>query len=223
MKTRLYIKIAVLCFLMSISIKAQHHQSQKTVKMNEVLAQLDTQLQEKRPDFYAQLQPPLTNKEIEILEEKYNVQLPEAIQQLYLWKNGQQPNNYKSFVNNSVFEPLEVVLETASELTSMIGYDFTIKNWWNKHWLPVFSNGDGSHICIDLNETFTNNKEQLIEFWKSDNDRVVTAPSLSVFLQQLAKYYEETPKEKFDGYFDISESLKPYRQKFIVNEPIKNE
>lgn len=190
--------------------------------MNEVLKQLDTQLQNNRPDFYAQLQPPLTLEAIKALEEKYNTILSTDIKQLYLWKNGQNSNNYKSFVNNSMFEPLEVVLKTASELSEMIGYDFTIKNWWNTHWLPIFSNGGGSYICFDTEGTFTNNKEQLIEFWKSDNDRNVIAPNLTTFLETLVDHYNTTPKDKFDGYFDISEGLKPYRQKFIVDEPIKN-
>lgn len=104
--------------------------------------------------------------------------LPGDLKTLYQWKNGQQQDCVGSFVTNSMFQPLEDVLKDNKVLTSMIGYDFEIENWWNAHWLPVFSNGGGSYICYDLKGVFTGESGQLVEFWKADNDRNVIAPDL---------------------------------------------
>ncbi|QKX06640.1 hypothetical protein HN014_17540 [Aquimarina sp. TRL1] len=103
----------------------------------------------------------------------------------------------------------------------MIGYDFTIENWWNEHWLPIFSNGGGSHICYDLKGIFTGEKGQLIEYWKSDDDRSVIAPGLSDFLHSLNQYYEKTALHDFDNYFDINEYITAWEKEFIVATPIR--
>ncbi len=189
-------------------------------EMKSELKQLDKNIKKKRPEYYYLLQKPLTEKEILELESKYNIKLPSDLKELYLWKNGQSQGNYKAFVNNAMFEPLEQVLLSRKELTDMIGYDFEIENWWNENWLPIFSNGGGSYICYDLKGVFTKVKGQLIEYWAKDNDRSVIAPNLIDFIKKLNQYYEETSKEEFDEYFDISESIVQWMKEFIVNKPI---
>ncbi len=190
-------------------------------EMKSKLKQLDKNIKKKRPEYYSLLQEPLTEKEISELELKYNIKLPSDLKELYLWKNGQSQENYEAFVNNAMFEPLEQVLLSSKELTQMIGYDFEIENWWNENWLPIFSNGGGSYICYDLKGVFTGEKGQLIEYWAKDNDRQVIAPNLIDFIKKLNQYYEETSKEEFDEYFDISESIVQWKKEFIVNKPIK--
>ncbi len=191
--------------------------------MKSEIDKLDINLKEKRPDYYNKLQKPLSEQEISTLEAKYNRVLPPDLKELYLWKNGQSQDCYQAFVNNSMFEPLEVVLSENQEFTEMIGYDFEIENWWNEHWLPIFSNGGGSYICYDLNGAFTGQKGQLVEYWKGDNDRPVIAPSLSDFLNSLNQYYKKTSEDDFDGYFDISESIIQWKKEFIVNKPIEKQ
>lgn len=188
--------------------------------MKNELQVLDKNIREKRPEYYAKLQDPLTARQIADLELKYKITLPNDVKQLYLWKNGQQYDNYAAFANNSMFEPLENVLNSGQELTGMIGYEFLFENWWNPSWLPLFSNGGGAYICYDREGTFTGVKGQILEYWNSDNDRNVIAPDLPTFLKVLNTYYQETEVADFDAYFSISERLVPYEKSFIVDKPI---
>ena len=187
--------------------------------MKNELQELDVHMREKRPDYYKKLQKPLTDQEISKLEVKYGMVLPGDLKALYQWKNGQQQDCVKSFVTNSMFQRLEDVLKDNKVLTSMIGYDFEIENWWNAHWLPVFSNGGGSYICYDLKGVFTGESGQLVEFWKADNDRNVMAPDLRTFMESLNKYYKDTPVEHYKS-FNITNKL-PKPKAFIVKTPIE--
>lgn len=183
--------------------------------MNETIQQLDLLLSTVRPEFYQYLKNPLTDQQIGSLEAAYQVKLPADLRVLYTWKNGQQDDCYEAFVNNSTFLPLEEALEIAKENTSMIGLDFEIDNWWHEQWIPILHNGGGDYICYDLGGLFTGQEGQLIEFWHADNDRNVVAPSLGSFLGKLKEYYENTPAEDFDEYFQI-DSPENYPKKFIV-------
>ncbi|KAF2339787.1 SMI1/KNR4 family protein [Flavobacterium tistrianum] len=183
--------------------------------MKELVKRLNDQLETLRPDYYQNLKEPLSEKGIEILVEKYQVQIPNDLIELYKWKNGQVYDCYEAFANNSMFMPLEDVLESWEELTSMIGSDFEIENWWNMNWLPIFGNGGGSYICYDLGGLFTGDKGQLIEFWNRDNDRNVIAPNLETFISKIVNYYDNTKEEDFDEYFEI-EDIEGFPKEFIV-------
>lgn len=183
--------------------------------MKETLAKLEALIKERRPDYYEKLNPPLSESEISELEKKFNRSLPQDLKELYLWKNGQAVNCYESFVNNSEFIPLEDVFETAEELTSMIGFDFEIENWWNEKWLPLFHNGGGSYICYDLDGTFTDLQGQILEFWKADNDRDVISDDLRSFLNQLVYLYKHHEPEDLGEPF-IVEDIPGYPKEFYV-------
>lgn len=175
---------------------------------------MNSHIQKLRPEFYSNLNAPLDDHDIQSLERKYNIQIPEDLKTLYLWKNGQESGCYEAFVNNSMFIPLEEALEIAQELTGMIETDFEMENWWNENWIPVFHNGGGSYICYDLKGIFTGNKGQILEFWNRDNDRNVMAFSLTHFLNQLNLYYEEQSGE-FDEFFTV-EHENGFPKRFIA-------
>jgi cell wall assembly regulator SMI1 len=180
------------------------------------LEALNKHLQTARPGFYVQLNEPLSTAEINALEEKLNVKLPIDLRTLYQWKNGQNNNCYGSFVNNSMFMPLQEALESAAESTSMIGFDFEIENWWNAQWIPVFQNGGGDQICYDMGGTFTGQPGQLIEFWHADNYRKVIAPNLESFLTLINRYYATTAPAAFDEFFSLEEEIEGFPKRFLV-------
>lgn len=173
---------------------------------------LDKQLATLRPEYYKQLQPGLSDNEIQALQQQYNITLPEDLITLYKWRNGQQDACYESFVNNSSFLSLESALDTAEEFTGMIGFDFEIENWWHKDWIPLFNNGGGDLICYDMGGLFTDNPGQLIEFWHADNDRNIITPSLSTFLDTLIAYYKAG---QLDEYCQV-ENPEGYPKSYIV-------
>lgn len=183
--------------------------------MQKQLEVLDSHLKVSRPDFYLKLNAPLKENEIKALEEGFNVTLPADLKALYQWKNGQNDKCYDSFVNNSMFMSLEEVLDTAKEMTEMIGSDFEIDNWWNENWLPIFHNGGGDHICYDMGGTFTGQRGQLIEFWHADNDRNIIALDLKSFIESINQFYGTKSVMDFDEYFEV-DNIKNFPQKFYL-------
>lgn len=183
--------------------------------MEELIKKIDNYLAELRPEYYSELNEPLTDEQLDKLEAHYKIQIPKDLRTLYKWKNGQKPDCYEAFVNNSCFIPLHQALYDASELTPMIGFDFEIENWWNENWIPIFQNGGGDSICFDLKGVFTEQKGQLIEFWHADNDRNVIAPTIEAFFTKIVQFYESTPKEDFDEYFQI-ENIENHPKKIIL-------
>jgi len=183
--------------------------------MEELIEKLDSYLSIKRPEYYSELNEPLNDNQLNKLEDDYKIEIPKDLRILYKWKNGQKQNCYEAFVNNSCFIPLQQVLDDAAELTSMIGFDFEIENWWNENWLPIFQNGGGDSICYDLKGIFTEQKGQLVEFWHADNDRNVIAPTLERFFHKIINFYETKQENEFDEYFEV-EKIENYPQKFIL-------
>ncbi|MDO5638959.1 MAG: SMI1/KNR4 family protein [Neisseria sp.] len=183
--------------------------------MQEIIQKLDKYLLALRPEYYSELNEPLDDAQLDKLEEHYRIEIPKDLRALYKWKNGQKQTCYESFVNNSAFMPLHEALATAAELSSMIGFDFEIENWWNESWIPIFQNGGGDSICYDLKGIFTEQKGQLIEFWHTDNDRNVIAPTLETFFSKIIEFYETKQKEEFDEYFEIEE-IEGYPKEFFL-------
>lgn len=171
--------------------------------MQALLNKLDEHLRTKRADYYATLQPGLSTAAIAALEQTYNVTLPADLRALYQWKNGQREDAYEAFVNNSMFLSLEHALDSASELTGMIGTDFEMENWWHPAWIPIWDNGGGDYICYDTAGVFTGIKGQLIEFWHADNDRDTIAPDLTAFINSINQLYATTDSKDFDEYFEV--------------------
>ncbi|WP_316736619.1 SMI1/KNR4 family protein [Pedobacter aquatilis] len=196
---------------MTVTLQKETH----TNHMEEIIQKLDKYLSTLRPEYYSELNEPLNDEQLDKLAEYYRIKIPADLRTLYKWKNGQKPNGYESFVNNSGFIPLHQALYDASELTSMIGFDFEIENWWNENWIPIFQNGGGDSICYDLRGIFTGQKGQLIEFWPADNDRNVIAPSLKSFLEKIIELYETKHKDEFDEYFQV-QKIENYPKKFIL-------
>jgi cell wall assembly regulator SMI1 len=184
--------------------------------MKKQLEVLDDYLKEFRPDFYLNLNAALKDEEIKALEKKFKITIPSDLKELYKWKNGQ--SSFHSFVNNSMFMPLEEALASAQECTSMIGYDFDIDNWWNEHWIPIFHNGGGDHICYDIGGAFTGEQGQLIEFWHADNDRNIIAPNLKSFIEGINKLYKTAEDDEYSIIQDIKEMCSDLES---FNETIK--
>ena len=181
---------------------------------------LDKQLSTLRLEFYQQLNPPLTDTDIDSLEERYRMKIHADLRMLYKWKDGQADGNNESFVNNSEFLPLEIALDMAQENNSMKD-DFPEENWWNEQWVPFLHNGGGDYICFDAAGVFTGKENQLIEFWHETGERNVIAPSLASFITALNTYLKNTPIDEFDEFF-VVDDIKGFPKKFFTEGPPEN-
>jgi cell wall assembly regulator SMI1 len=205
----------VFFLLLTVSGIAQNTATSKSNStMEQLLKTLDNHLKTARPKYYASLNAPLTEPEINELENKFKVKLPNDLKMLYKWKNGQNNKCFEALINNGMFTPLQQVLASAADLNEMIGFDFDIKNWWNKSWLPLFSTGGGDEICYDMAGIFTNQPGQIIEFWHETPDRNVIAPSFESFIAAINRYYETTPPSAFDEFFILKQDIKGYPKRF---------
>lgn len=155
------------------------------VSIGSRIEKLNQYLKVERAEYYAILNPPLTDDGIVTLEEKYNIKLPADLKALYQWKNG-HGEEYTSayFIDFNLFFSLDISLRVAREHTEMFGCELTPENWWNKNWIPILMAGNDFY-CYDLEGAFTGNKGQIIRFIHDDNWRPVVAPNLAAFLKHV--------------------------------------
>ncbi len=151
---------------------------------------LDENYKKFRPDAYEALYPPITDSEIEALEQKFEITLPDDLKELYKWKNGinggVEPEN-TVLADGHTFYDLELMLEQWVQNKEMYG-DEEQEGFWDAGWLPVFDSGRS--LNYDLTGTFTGNKGQLIKFEYDDDERHIVAPSLLEYIKQINTYYE---------------------------------
>jgi cell wall assembly regulator SMI1 len=77
-----------------------------------------------RPDYYAKLQPGVTNPALTEFEDQFQLKLPNSFRSLYAWRNGQRADCSASFQDNRMFSSLEDITTTKELLDGMIGTDF---------------------------------------------------------------------------------------------------
>lgn len=150
--------------------------------IDDLLSQLDHLLRERRPDYHAALQAPASEAEIDALRGLVDDEQPEALLQLYRWKNGQPRHNYESLHDNWMFMPIDDIVEAKNILDGMIGADFDDPEHWRREWLPFLSNGGGDHLCLDLASA---EGERLLCFWHDWEERDTEFASLADWLQTV--------------------------------------
>jgi len=155
-----------------------------------LIGRLDRWLAANRPDYYARLQPGVTDAQLDAFDARFALKLPAAFRALYRWRNGQADGNYKSFQMNRMFSPLESVADTKELFDGMIGHDFDRPEWWRRGWVPFLSNGGGSHLCVDVAAEDGGQGGQLVAFWKADEDRDIEYPSVEAWLADLVESME---------------------------------
>ncbi len=155
-----------------------------------MIGRLDRWLEANRPDYFAGLQPGVTDAQLDAFEIQFALKLPAAFRALYRWRNGQANGNNESLQMNRMFSPLESVANSKMLLDGMIGSDFDRPEWWRRGWVPFLSNGGGSHLCLDVAAEDGGQPGQLVAFWKADEDRPVKYPSVEAWLADLVESME---------------------------------
>lgn len=160
------------------------------------LEEIDLWIRSNRPGYYAELQPGVSDEQLNRFEQQFSVKLPAAFRELYRWKNGQPNSCSDSFVENRMFTPLEDMAETKKELDAMIGTDFEDPTTWRRGWIPFLSNGGGDHLCLDMGAEDGGAIGQLIAYWHADEDRPIEFPSTEAWLQEISGQMK-------DGTFEV--------------------
>jgi cell wall assembly regulator SMI1 len=152
--------------------------------MKDVVARLQRWLEQRCPHKLEQLAPGLMDEAIEVHERQLGVTFPEGMRALYRWRNGAKPGQFAvSIIGRYDLSPLAQIAERQQMLNELLDHgSFQTKNWWRKTWLPVFDKGTGDLLCWDPRGSFDGSPGQVLEFWHTDHDRTVLAPSFDGFL-----------------------------------------
>lgn len=152
--------------------------------MKDVVARLQRWLEQHCPHKLEQLAPGLRDEEIEAHEHQLGVTFPEGMRALYRWRNGALPGQFAvSIIGRYDLSPLAQIAERQKMLNELLDQgSFKTSNWWRKTWLPVFDKGTGDLLCWDPRGSLGGSPGQVLEFWHTDHDRTVLAPSFDGFL-----------------------------------------
>lgn len=151
------------------------------------IEQIDAWLRRHRSNYYATLQPGVSERDLVAFEHEFGVVLPSAVRALYTWRNGQADECYDNLVDNWMFPSLQSSADHKRTLDEMIGYDFETHAWWRREWVPFLDNGGGNCLCVDLTKSGAG---QVIVFWHDDADRPVESASTADWLRDLSKSME---------------------------------
>jgi cell wall assembly regulator SMI1 len=156
-----------------------------------LIERLDRRLATDRPDYYAQLQPGVTDEALDAFQARFGLVLPGMFRALYKWRNGQRPECLRSLQGNRMFTSLEEIAGSKEELDGMIGLDFEDPRWWRPGWIPFLHNGGGDHLCLDLAAVDGGKPGQLIAFWHDWEVRSVESGSLGEWLSTLVESMDD--------------------------------
>jgi cell wall assembly regulator SMI1 len=156
----------------------------------ELIAGMDRWLATNRPDYYAKLQPGVTDAALTEFENQFQLKLPNSFCALYAWRNGQRADCSASLQDNRMFSSLEDIATTKELMDGMIGTDFDDPKWWRRGWVPFLSNGGGDHLCLDLVAEDGGTPGQVVAFWHDGKDRAIEFASLDEWLETLVESME---------------------------------
>ena len=157
-----------------------------------LIHRMDCWLRDNRPAYYATLQPPADDIDLDQFENRFSIKLPTEFRSLYKWRNGQDllANNFDVLVGNQSLMPLENIADTKEMLDGMIGFDFEDPKWWRRGWIPFLANGGGDHLCLDIAAEDGGQPGQLISFWHDWDQRSVEFPNITGWLTKLVESME---------------------------------
>lgn len=117
--------------------------------MDELIRQLDAWMREHRSEFFAALNPPATDAQLQELELTSGVALPTALKDLLRWRNGQPAQRMDSFhpLTNEMFVSSKEMVERMRDMNELLQYgDISV---WSRTWAPFMDNGNDVS-CVDL-------------------------------------------------------------------------
>lgn len=175
---------------------------------NKLIKCLD-QITDNFKEFNYDLHPGVTDKKISSLEETIKKKFPDDFKAFYKIHNGEN-NHGAGMMKGEEFLSMERILEewyVWKELLDNNSFyddedeafisdpDTGIKpDWWNPAWIPFTYDGNGNHICIDLDPSEEGNYGQVIRIWHDEPVRELLADS---FAEWINEYIEQLENEEF--------------------------
>lgn len=155
--------------------------------MEDVVARLSNWLETNAPDVANAMAPGASDEEIAAFEKELGTTIPAGMRALYRWHNGGKG----ALIGNRVVMSLADITSTRQMMNKLVDEGaFKTTNWYRKTWVPFLSNRAGDHVCWDPRGSFSGEPGQVLEFWHTDHDRKVLAPSFDGWLTALVESME---------------------------------
>jgi cell wall assembly regulator SMI1 len=160
--------------------------------MDDVVDRLAQWLWKNCPKNLERLAPGLTDEQIAVYETQLGVTFPDGMRALYRWRNGvAAEHHFAGVIGRYSIASLQSVVNTQKIMNDLVDQKtFKTSNWWRKTWVPVFDKGTGDNICWDPRGSFSGTPGQVIQFWHTDHDRKVLAPSFDGYLTAYVESLE---------------------------------
>ena len=158
--------------------------------MDELIQRLDIWLNQNMADYYKHLQPGLSSEEFIMLENKLGLELPLDLKKFYAWKNGQAMDDTLPLINGYKLMSLEHIIVMHGIMNDVVNQNDFDSNWWKPGWLSFLTDNSDSDYCIDLEETFEDNKGQILLFWSDSEECIIYYGSFYKWLETLVMTLE---------------------------------
>lgn len=194
--------------------------------MQSIWARIKNWLSSNAPSLLETLQLGASDTEIEELETRLSVQLPEDVKASYRIHNGQKDvgspflYGYEFLSLKDIYGQWEIEQEVDSQIGEIYGSDYLsqvdsqleeneVRNEaWNPCWIPLATDIGGDHYCLDLAPAKKGKLGQIIAVAHEEGSRPLLAPSFQVWLEQFADALETGKyvfSEKYRGIINAEE------------------
>lgn len=201
--TYMYKYLLFFFFISSSIFQSNAQRKQTTIKESWDLYK--NYLKEKLPYYHSRLNGPSSLREIEKLESKLGIKLPEEMKDLYLENNGEDESWYiGGIMCGSRMLTIAGILKEWRDLKSVEKENNFNAKWigeiypensimphdFNEKWIPIFSDDNGNFIGIDLAPGPEGKSGQIINFGTDEFDHFVIAASLTDFFNLINQQFE---------------------------------
>ncbi|MCA1995338.1 MAG: SMI1/KNR4 family protein [Coleofasciculus sp. S288] len=145
------------------------------------------------------LQPGATQEEIQQVEDFFNVQLPEDVQESYRIHNGQYQGAYSLFPHveflslNAMIERWKIWWSVGNEGFEYREWDIdkgVWRGWCHPKWIPLTYESNGTCQCLDLAPEPGGKVGQIIIIEWQEPTRAIVAPNFKTWLTEFATELE---------------------------------
>jgi cell wall assembly regulator SMI1 len=165
-------------------------------RMAGLVGRLEKWLAQHRHHYLEGLRPGASQADLEALQRSLGVPLPEDLQALLAWHNGQKEDTLGRFEQDWIFLGAEEIAAAKKDLDG----DADAKGkGWQRAWIPILDNDAGDYVCLDTSQP----EAQVREFWQDRTDHPVVAPSLASWFEEMVNavergdYHEDPERGSF--------------------------
>lgn len=165
----------------------------KLPEPDQLFKDIEIALKQVAPEISIALGDGAIEQDFQDLEALIGVKLPYDFAKFYEIHNGQK-HQHPPFYYVEEFLSINRIMEEWTiwkDLLDKGTFNFPsepqngIKNdWWNPKWIPITNDGNGNHLCLDLDPAEGGTYGQIIAMEHDNVDRVVVANSLADLLYQ---------------------------------------